>query len=85
MRDWLLEHYPDKLKHVFSLLQEARGGKDYDSTWGVRQSGIGPYAWMIGRRFETAAERLGLNKRSMRLRTDLFRPPARETGQLSLF
>ena len=85
MRDWLLEHYPDKLKHVFSLLQEARGGKDYDSTWGVRQSGIGPYAWMIRRRFETAAERLGLNKRSMRLRTDLFRPPARETGQLSLF
>jgi DNA repair photolyase len=85
MRDWLLEHYPDKLKHVFSLLQEARGGKDYDSKWGVRQSGIGPYAWMIGRRFETAAERLGLNKRALRLRTDLFRAPARETGQLSLF
>jgi hypothetical protein len=51
----------------------------------VRQSGIGPYAWMIGRRFETAAGRLGLNKRGMRLRTDLFRAPARETGQLSLF
>ena len=31
MRDWLVEHYPDKLKHVFSLLQEARGGKDYDA------------------------------------------------------
>jgi DNA repair photolyase len=85
MRDWLVEHYPDKLKHVFSLLQEARGGKDYDSKWGVRQSGVGPYAWMIGRRFETAAERLGLNKRALRLRTDLFRVPAKETGQLSLF
>jgi DNA repair photolyase len=85
MRDWLVEHYPDKLNHVFSLLQEARGGKDYDPRWGVRQSGIGPYAWMIGRRFETAAGRLGLNKRGMRLRTDLFRAPARETGQLSLF
>ena len=85
MRDWLVEHYPDKLKHVFSLLQEARGGKDYDAQWSVRQSGVGPYAWMIGRRFETAAERLGLNKRSLRLRTDLFRAPAKETGQLSLF
>ncbi|HST93989.1 MAG TPA: PA0069 family radical SAM protein [Microvirga sp.] len=85
VRDWLAEHYPDKLNHVFSLLQEARGGKDYDAKWGVRQTGIGPYAWMIGRRFETAAERLGLNKRSLKLRTDLFRPPARETGQLSLF
>jgi hypothetical protein len=40
---------------------------------------------MIGRRFETAAERLGLNKRALRLRTDLFRAPAKETGQLSLF
>jgi DNA repair photolyase len=85
MRDWLVEHYPDKLKHVFSLLQEARGGKDYDPEWSTRQSGVGPYAWMIGRRFETAADRLGLNKRSLRLRTDLFRAPAKETGQLSLF
>lgn len=85
MRDWLAEHYPDKLNHVFSLLQEARGGKDYDAKWGVRQSGVGPYAWMIGRRFETAAERLGLNKRTLRLRTNLFRPPVKETGQLSLF
>ncbi|MFC4175364.1 PA0069 family radical SAM protein [Microvirga sp. GCM10011540] len=85
VRDWLAEHYPDKLNHVFSLLQEARGGKDYDSNWGVRQTGVGPYAWMIGRRFETAAERLGLNKRSLKLRTDLFRPPVKETGQLSLF
>ncbi len=85
MRDWLVEHYPDKLKHVFSLLQEARGGKDYDSEWSTRQSGVGPYAWMIGRRFETACERLGLNKRNLSLRKDLFQPPAKETGQLSLF
>ncbi|WP_373696682.1 PA0069 family radical SAM protein [Microvirga yunnanensis] len=85
MRDWLAEHYPDKLKHVFTLLQEARGGKDYDAAWSTRQSGIGPYAWMLGRRFETTAERLGLNKRNLRLRKDLFAVPPAETGQLSLF
>jgi DNA repair photolyase len=85
MRDWLVEHYPDKLKHVFTLLQEARGGKDYDSEWSTRQSGVGPYAWMLGRRFETAAERLGLNKRSLKLRKDLFQVPPKETGQLNLF
>jgi DNA repair photolyase len=85
MRDWLAEHYPDKLKHVFTLLQEARGGKDYDAEWSTRQSGIGPYAWMLGRRFETAAERLGLNKRNLKLRKDLFKVPPKETGQLSLF
>ncbi|MBF9231830.1 PA0069 family radical SAM protein [Microvirga alba] len=85
MRDWLAEHYPDKLNHVFSILREARGGKDYDAEWSVRQKGVGPHAWMIGRRFETMAARLGLNKRSLKMRTDLFSPPAKETGQLSLF
>jgi DNA repair photolyase len=85
MRDWLAEYYPDKLKHVFTLLQEARGGKDYDAEWSTRQSGIGPYAWMLGRRFETAAGRLGLNDRNLRLRKDLFKVPPKEAGQLSLF
>jgi DNA repair photolyase len=85
MRDWLVDHYPDKLNHVFTLLQEARGGKDYDANWSTRQSGVGPYAWMLGRRFETTCERLGLNKRNLRLRTDLFKVPPKEMGQLSLF
>lgn len=86
MRDWLSEHYPDKLKHVLSLVQDTRGGKLYDSAWGKRQTGIGPYAWMIGRRFETASGRFGFNKMPRALRTDLFTAPKR-TGveQLSLF
>src|SRR4051812_27575842 len=86
MRDWLSEHYPDKLKHVFSLVQDTRGGELYDSTWRKRQTGVGPYAWMIGRRFEQASERFGFNRVRRTLRTDLFTPPAREgVGQLSLF
>jgi DNA repair photolyase len=85
MRDWLVEHYPDKLRHVFSLLQEASGGKDYNSEWRTRQTGVGPYAWMIGRRFETASARYGLNARHLKMRTDLFAPPAKETAQLTLF
>ena len=40
-----------------------RGGKDYDAKWGERMTGAGPIAWMIGRRFESACERLGLNRR----------------------
>ena len=85
MRDWLVEHYPDKLRHVFSLIQESHGGKDYKPDWKTRQTGVGPFAWMIGRRFETATQRLGFNRRRLKLRTDLFTPPAKETGQLSLF
>jgi len=44
VRGWLKEHYPDKLKHVFSLVRDARSGKEYDSTWGQRMTGAGPYA-----------------------------------------
>ncbi|HEX8665983.1 MAG TPA: PA0069 family radical SAM protein [Beijerinckiaceae bacterium] len=86
MRDWLSENYPDKLKHVFSLVGDTRAGKLYDSTWGKRQTGVGPYAWMIGRRFEQACQRFGLNRVRRPLRTDLFVPPKQEkAGQLSLF
>ena len=86
MRDWLSEHYPDKLRHVFSLVQDTRAGKVYDSAWGERQTGVGPYAWMIGRRFEIASERCGFGKARRPLRTDLFKPPKREGAeQLSLF
>jgi DNA repair photolyase len=85
MREWLAEHRPDALNHVFSLMRSARDGKDYDSRWGLRMSGTGPYAWTIGRRFELAANRLGLNERRLKLRTDLFTRPTRTGEQLALF
>ena len=85
-RDWLAEHFPGRAKHVLSLLKDMHGGKDYDSRWGVRQSGTGPIAWAIGRRFEMAAQRLGFNRARVRLRTDLFAAPDRAApGQLALF
>ncbi len=31
-RDWLAEHYPDRARHVMSLINQASGGKDYDSS-----------------------------------------------------
>ncbi|MBV9218301.1 MAG: radical SAM protein, partial [Methylobacteriaceae bacterium] len=87
-REWLLTHRPEKLRHVLSLVRSTRGGKDYDSTWGKRMTGTGPYAWMIGRRFEVALDKLGFNKERTRLRTDLFAQPAKagdDPGQLDLF
>ncbi len=89
-REWLQVHFPDRLKHSVSLMQSMRNGKDYESAWGRRMAGSGPYAWMIGRRFEMAAQRLGLSPTPLRLRADLFRkpaPPVAEAGaqQLSLF
>jgi len=82
--EWLRAHYPGKLKHVLSLLRASREGKLYDSRFGARMTGSGPYAWMIGRRFEAAAARLGLGRSRVPLRSDLFRPPARPGEQLRL-
>jgi DNA repair photolyase len=82
-REWLMTNYPDRYRHVFTLIRDMRGGRDYDSQWGTRMKGTGPMAWMIGRRFEIACEKLGLNKRRTKLTTDHFaRPKGR---QLSLF
>jgi DNA repair photolyase len=88
-REWLQVHYPDRLKRAVSLMQSMREGKDYEAQWGKRMAGSGPYAWMIGRRFEMATRRLGYFETPRTLRTDLFRKPALEASdagaQLSLF
>ncbi|MBV9054981.1 MAG: PA0069 family radical SAM protein [Hyphomicrobiales bacterium] len=84
VREWLLEHHPGKLDRVMSLVKSTRDGKDYDARFGVRQTGEGPYAWTIGRRFEIAARKLGFNRERTRVRTDLFRVPGRETEPVQL-
>lgn len=84
-REWLMAHYPDRYRHVFSLIRDMRGGKDYDSQWGSRMKGTGPIAWMIGRRFEIACERLGLNRKRVKLSTTHFVQPAKSGEQLDLF
>ena len=83
-REWIQSEYPDKAARTLSLLKSVRGGKDYDATWGRRMKGTGPYAWSIGRRFEIAAKRLGINAERVRLRTDLFCRPPMPGEQMSL-
>lgn len=83
-RDWLLREYPDRYRHVMSLVRSMRGGKDYDAEFGKRMKGAGPYAWQIARRFELAAKRLKLNRTRRSLNTELFVPPSGSGVQLSL-
>jgi DNA repair photolyase len=83
-RDWLLQNYPDRYRHVMSLVRSMRDGKDYDAEFGKRMKGAGPYAWQISRRFEMATKRLGLLRRSLHLREDLFISPNSDGVQLSL-
>jgi DNA repair photolyase len=82
--EWLKTNCPDRAKRVLSLMRSTRGGKLYDAKWGERMVGDGPYAWMIGRRFELMAERLGFNQDSTSLRKDLFIPPVLPGQQLRL-
>ncbi len=84
-RDWLAEHYPMRAGHIMSVIQQMRGGRDYDSSFGTRMRGTGQFATLLERRFELACKRLGLNmERSARLDTSRFHPP-RNDAQLALF
>jgi DNA repair photolyase len=82
--EWLGVHFPDKLRHVMTLVRSMRKDKAYDAAWGERMTGTGPFAWMIGRRFEAAAARNGFASERLKLRTDLFRRPVAVGEQLSL-
>ncbi|MBR1218140.1 PA0069 family radical SAM protein [Bradyrhizobium sp. U87765 SZCCT0131] len=84
-REWLIANYPDRYRHIFTLIRDMRGGRDYDSQWGTRMKGTGPLAWMIGRRFEIACGKAGMNKRRAKLTTEHFVRPKRGGQQLGLF
>jgi DNA repair photolyase len=86
-REWLENHFPERAKHVLSLVTETHGGKLYDGAWGVRQRGTGPYAELLRLRFERASRKLGFGGGRMtpRLDTTLFRRPPQRGDQLTLF
>lgn len=88
-REWLAEHYPDRAAHVMSLINQSRGGKDYQAEFGTRMVGTGIFAQLLRTRFDLAARKLGLKNSEDRyeLRTDLFRPPPPEgsEAQMSLW
>ncbi len=84
-REWLLRYFPDKVRHVMSLVRDTRGGKDNDPNFGTRFEGEGAYAVLLRQRFEKARERYHLNEKRPPLRIDLFQPPKTEDRQLNLF
>ena len=83
-RQWLSENVPDRAAKVIAQMQESRGGKDYDATFGARMRGNGPFADLIAQRFKKATRRYGLDATLSPLRTDLFHRPEAPSPQLSL-
>jgi DNA repair photolyase len=83
-REWLQLHYPDRAAHVMSLIQQMRGGKDYDSRFGIRSRGEGPFAQLLAQRFQKAYARLDFG-RLPALDVSKFVPPLRPSAQGDLF
>ncbi|MFW5824449.1 MAG: PA0069 family radical SAM protein [Marinobacter sp.] len=83
-QDWLQRHLPQRAEHVMNRMRDLREGKSYQSEFGKRMTGTGPYADLIRQRFNRQARAVGLNRTpSPALRTDLFRRPGGE--QMGLF
>ena len=67
-----------------SLVRQMRGGKDYDSRFGARMRGEGPFAQLLAQRFAKAYARLGF-ARMPALDGSKFQPPRKPSPQGQLF
>lgn len=83
-REWLELHYPDRAAHVMSQIRQMRGGRDYDSGFGTRMTGEGPFAQLIAQRFRKAHRRLGYG-RLPALDASRFTAPRMTSPQGELF
>ena len=83
-QQWLGAHYPLKAEHVMTRVRDTRGGKDYDSRFGIRMRGSGAFTDMIAQRFRLACRKLALHPRDFELNTRAFRVPKRSGDQLDL-
>ncbi len=88
-KDWLVKHFPNRAKHVETLIRDTRGGELYDATYGVRMRGTGTFAAHIAEMFKIYARRHGLDGRKNKLgpvSSAGFRPPILgASGQMALF
>jgi DNA repair photolyase len=85
--EWLRQHFPERAAKVLALVRQTRAGQLYQSKFGERQSGTGPYADMLAGRFRLAIGRLGMNQDRVSgrgLDCGQFRAPAAPERQLAL-
>jgi DNA repair photolyase len=84
VQEWLEAHFPDRAARVFSLLYGCHEGQAYNSRFGTRMHGTGPYADILRQRFRAMVMKLDLNATRAPLPTSLFRRPASDPGQFTL-
>jgi DNA repair photolyase len=82
----LRETMPLAADKILHRIRDSRGGKLYDSRWGARQIGEGPYAEQAMALFTHLAEKLGLRPSALEdgFTASTFRRPPKAGAQLSL-
>jgi DNA repair photolyase len=87
--EWLHTHFPDRAKHVLSLVRQTRSGNLNDPRFHSRFTGQGVYADLLSRRFTRAARQFGFGEARTQLDCEQFAVPASarqsESSQMSLF
>jgi len=69
---WLEQHYPNRKERVLSRIRDLRGGKLYDSRWGMRMRGEGEWVSVFGAMFELHRRRVGMSDDGPELSTRHF-------------
>ena len=83
--EWLERTQPEQRAKVESRIRSTRGGKLYESEFGLRMKGRGEIAEQIRRTFQVFARRYELDKPHEPLDTSQFRKPITSSGQGWLF
>ncbi|WP_428538328.1 PA0069 family radical SAM protein [Rhodopila sp.] len=87
--DWLHAHFPDRARHVLSLIRQTRSGELNDPRFHHRFTGQGVYADLLMSRFTRAARQFGFGEARAQLDCGRFTVPAGSAdgapSQMSLF
>jgi DNA repair photolyase len=86
---WLHTHFPDRARHVLSLIRQTRAGQLNDPRFHHRFTGQGAYADLLSLRFTRAARQFGFGEVRTQLDCERFAVPADDSQsapmQMSLF
>ncbi|HEY5812839.1 MAG TPA: PA0069 family radical SAM protein [Terrimicrobiaceae bacterium] len=76
---WLDRHAPGAKQKVLGRIRAIRGGKLYDSRWGIRMHGEGFFAEQMDALFSIAYRKAGFKAKIPPLSTAAFRRPSLQT------
>ena len=81
---WLEQHFPDRKNKILNRMKSLRGGKLYDTRFGYRMKGQGPFAEQVRQTFLIHSRKHGLDDSGPALSTAHFRRVPSQ-GELDLW